>query len=745
NLYELQLSTEEEVITQQVGIRVIEVIEDIIHVNGKPIKFKGVNRHDSDPITGYTISKEQAMKDLILMKEANINAIRTSHYPNAPWFVQLCNQYGFYVISESDLEAHGANSFYGGSAQKSFGDLVQREFFAEAILDRNQRNVIRDKNNPAVIMWSMGNEAGYSKALEDTGRWIKSYDPTRLVHYEGSIHQTGGHVNDTSMLDVYSTMYASVEQIEEYLDKNPKPYVLCEYVHAMGNGPGDMEDYMQCIYRHPRMSGGFVWEWCDHAIDRGVTKDGRKIYHYGGDSGELPHDGNFCVDGMVSPDRIPHGAYYEYKNVIRPIRAQWVGDRVGEAADGMPAIKIELTNTYDFLDLKDCVRIMATLTIDGQAMEVQELALPSIAAHESALLEWKAEGEYRSLFESATYIDLRLEYFQKEDLALTKSGHLLGFDQILMKEAKGKANETKAKASDLLAEVVDDLNQATSNFDIQENGPLLRISGENFVYTYHRLKGSFESACVHGENLFLKPMEFNIWRAPVDNDRNIRNEWEKAGYHRSVVKVYQSNFTNTEKEVKIEVDLAILAVHIQHIVDLKVCYSIDAKGKLGIEIKGKRNVDMPFLPRFGLRFFLSKDYDRFEYIGYGPSESYIDKRRSCWFGKFNSSVKASYVDYIKPQEHGSHYDCRKLQLMNSWGKALTIDTMESFSANVSAYTQEELTGKAHNYELQESGMTVLCIDGKMSGVGSNSCGPELSPKYRIEEEEVRLNCEITLQ
>lgn len=719
-LYTLTITTPDEVIYQKVGIRCIEIKEDIIYINGVKIKFKGTNRHDSDPITGYTISKEQAMKDLRLMKESNINAIRTSHYPNAPWFTGLCNEYGFYVIAESDLEAHGAVNFYGGSYSGTYGDLAQREIFSIAILDRNQRNVIRDKNNPCIIMWSMGNEAGYSKAFENTGRWIKSYDSTRLVHYEGSVHQTGGHMNDTSMLDVYSTMYATMPDTEKYLASNPKPYMLCEFVHSMGNGPGDIEDYFNCIYAHDRFVGGFVWEWCDHAIYCGISTDGRKIFHYGGDSGEYPHDGNFCLDGMVSPDRIPHPALMEYKNVIRPVRASLVSAEEG---------RIELENKLDFTNLKDYLTVYAKLLYDGEVVETFDLGPIDLLPHCKTILQVPYNKSYLTAPDKNCSITLKLVYIQSKAQSLTCIGHELGFDQLFLKISAVPfvhAKELKA-----------------SSVSVEESASNIIITGTNFCYRFNKLQGVFDSMVVNHHPILNKPLEYNIWRAPTDNDRNIRNSWEKAGYNRSIVRVYEIHIIQEDNFTAIHCRLAISAIQIQHILDLDAIWYIANDGTITIEINGKRNTDLPFLPRFGLRFFLPKEYSTVNYLGFGPNESYVDKHRSSWFGRFSAEVEDMYVDYIKPQENSSHFGCYDVTLSSLNNRSIHISAAAPFSFQASNYTQEELSLIAHNYELQKTDSTVFCLDYKMSGIGSNSCGPDLDEKYQLCEEDISFM--VTLQ
>ena len=762
-LYTLVLSTDEEKITQKVGIRKIEIKNSIILLNNVPIKLKGVNRHDSDPVTGYTISREQAIKDLSLMKQHNINAIRTSHYPNAPWFTDLCDQYGFYVIAESDLETHGATNFYSGSSEETFSDIVMADISDTFVLDRQQLNVMRDKNHPCILLWSMGNESGWGASFEKAGRWIKAYDDTRLLHYEGSLHVTGGYVADLSMLDVYSSMYSSVEMNEQYFADadNTKPYVLCEFCHAMGNGPGDLEDYFEQIYSEDRFTGGFVWEWCDHAIYLGTAPDGRKKYAYGGDSGEFPHDGNFCVDGLVYPDRTVSTGLIEYKNVIRPVRALAVDAEHGEI---LLENKLDFTNTKDYLYLTYQLQNNGVTVAEGN---IEEIDIPAHTKKTITLPYTVPEN-------GVTY--LKINYIQKYDLPFTKAGYELGFDQLFIKDGNFEYS-TFQNSNTLAKEATNPSKELTisESLTVQETENIIIISGEHFTYTFNKLTALFDELSRNGKILSERPMEFNIWRAPTDNDRNVKNDWQHAGYDRTTLRVYevtchqekslavvqtaitrqaveQDVAQDVEQDVEqavaqvvaqavsqpvvtITAKLSIAAIQREHILDLEVIWTINSEGNLSIHTHALRNTKMPYLPRFGLRFFLSKSYDNLQYFGYGPYESYLDKHRSSYIGLFEQNVEELHEDYIFPQENSSHCGSRYLRLNTSAPDSnIVITGDQEFSFNASVYTQEELTSKNHNYELEKAPYTTVCLDYKISGIGSNSCGPELLHKYRLEEE-----------
>ncbi len=731
-LYTLVLETAEERIYQRVGIRKIEVRNGIIYFNNTAIKLKGVNRHDSDPVTGYTISRAQAVKDLSLMKQHNINAIRTSHYPNAPWFTELCDEYGFYVIAEADVECHGAVATYTGG-EKTYGDIAMRDISDDIILDREQRNVMRDKNHASIFMWSLGNEAGWGRSFENAGRWVKSYDNTRLVHYEGSTHVTGGYKADVSMLDVYSRMYDSTEEFKRYLsdEKNTKPYLLCEFAHAMGNGPGDIEDYFEIIYSDDRFAGGFVWEWCDHAIAIGKMSDGRHKYAYGGDSGEYPHDGNFCVDGLVFPDRTVSSGLLEYKNVIRPVRASLVNGETGE---------VRLENKLDFTNLSDYLYLTYEVVCNGEVTEtgkVMNLDIPAKGAEVIRL-------SYRLPEDGITYLNLR--YYQKSDMTFTKAGHALGFDQLLLKEgvylpklAEGYGRRMPANTQG---------TEETSSLTAKEAEPYVLVTGENFAYRFNTITGTFDTMIRNNANILEKPMEFNLWRAPTDNDRNIKNKWMSAGYNRHTVRVYETKVSRETDEagenVVIEQKFAIAAIQREHILDLMAKWTIDAAGKITLHIHGDRNTAMPYLPRFGLRLFMPETYSFVDYFGYGPGGSYLDKHRASYMGLFRAGVEELHEDLIMPQENSSHCGCQFLRVENGL-ENLIVTGKKEFSFNVSEYTQEELTAKAHNYELEKSPYTVVCLDYKMSGIGSNSCGPELLSKYRFEEAEFDFDIQLDFE
>ncbi len=716
-LYTLVIKTKGEVITDRVGIREIYVKKNVVYLNGQKIRFRGVNRHDSDPVTGFAIDIDQMKKDLLMMKQHNFNAIRTSHYPNSPVFYQLCDQYGFMVIDEADHESHGASELYfrDGSWENRRNrwnePLADNPEYTEATVDRTMRCVHRDKNRPCVVIWSMGNESAYGCTFEAALAWTKKFDPGRLTHYESSLYVSNRKKYDFSNIDLYSRMYPSIEEMKQYLENEPdKPFILCEYCHAMGNGPGDLEDYFHFFEEHEEMCGGFVWEWCDHAIEKGQTEEGKTIYYYGGDHGELVHDGNFCMDGLVYPDRRPHTGILEYKNVHRPVRVEGYDQETGE---------LELHNYLDFLDLKDYLFIKYEISCDGMLLQEGTLGEISILPHKTGrgklVLEIPPRGNCY----------LKISYYLKHETQGMEKGYLLGFDEIPLTNEDNRNQKVLA--------LLEKETESLSGIEVHEDDRRIKITGESFLYEFHKQKGMFVKMQYGNKELLEKPMHINIWRAPVDNDRNIKEEWFRAHYDQTAERVYECTWTQEESAASIHCVMSLLAPTVQRIMDVEADWTVNTRGEIGLRLSVKRNMEFPELPRFGIRLFLPKELQEITYYGMGPCESYGDKHRASSHGLYSANVKDMHEDYIKPQENGSHYDCSYVQAGNG-EYGLMAASARTFSFNASVYTQEELTKKKHNYELVPSGYTVLCLDYAQNGMGSNSCGPSLMEKYRLAEE-----------
>ena len=714
-LYKLILETENEVIVDHIALRKIEIKDQVIYLNGQKIKFRGVNRHDSDPITGFTINPEQITTDLTLMKQHNFNAIRSSHYPNAPFFYEMCDKYGFMVIDEADIEAHGPFMIYRKEDTdynrfKRWNEKIADDpVWEEAIVDRVKLMVERDKNRFCIVMWSMGNESAYGCNFEKALEWTKNFDPDRITQYESARYRNYDETYDYSNLDVYSRMYPALSEIQEYLDKDgSKPFLLVEYCHSMGNGPGDFEDYFQMIQDNDKMCGGFVWEWCDHAIAHGTAENGKTIYAYGGDHGEEIHDGNFCMDGLVYPDRTVHTGLLEYKNVYRPARVISYDKESGE---------LVLHNYMDFDDLKDYVKISYELTQDGLVISKGILPEFSVAPHG----EGKTNLKINVPENGKCY--LKLIYHLKKELPLLDEDHILGFDEIEVSK-----EDTKCK----LAEKWIPKTVVDSELQVNENDTQIHIKGREFAYTIDKRTALFTEMKFAGREYLNHPMELNIWRAPTDNDMYIKSEWKKAHYDKAYTRAYTTEVVQGKHGVKITSHASVVAETVQKILDVTITWKIEAAGKIDADIAVTKDDEFPDLPRFGVRMFLDKKLSAVRYFGMGPQESYCDKHQAASHGLYRADVGDLHEDYIRPQENGSHYDCEYVELNNS-RYGIVASAEKAFSFNASYYTQEELEKKTHNYELIESDSVVFCVDYALNGIGSNSCGPVVLEQYRFDD------------
>lgn len=693
NLYEVVLYCNGEVIPIQTAFRNIYVKNSTLFINGTNVKFKGVNRHDSDHICGAAVNYQHMKRDILLMKQHNINAIRTSHYPNSPLFYELCNKYGMYVINEADLECHGM----GGAGD--IDGLSQNPLYEEAYLDRVSLMIERDKNQPCILIWSMGNESGNGQNIKKMIAYTYQKDPSRLVHYEGDHSNNEDDVNKVS---IHSRMYSPPEWIYENFVKqktDSRPFMLCEHSHAMGNGPGDIKEYWDLFYNNDNLAGGFVWEWCDHTILT-INKSGKPYEAYGGDFGDTPNDGNFCVDGLVYPDRKPHTGLLEYKNIICPISAEFSEN------------KLKITNLYDFTTL-DNIGVFWRIEKDGKQILDGDIQLSNIkpkcsSTYSLPILKYSEPGVYY----------LIAEYKLLKPTQWADAGHILGFKQFSIARIRSNVEPEKFAAPSICS----------------ENGRLI-INSIYFNYIYNTITGKFESLKYNQKELFLTPPDYCIWRAPCDNDMNIKKEWEDNKFDSAFTTCISTSYKEESNCVSITSDYFLGSHTIKPIGKLNVTWKISSVGEITITTHATMSDSFKYLPRFGLVFKLNLSMQDVSYFGYGPHESYIDKHHSTYKSLFKATADSMHEDYIMPQENSSHYSTEWLTMTNSDGYGIKVYSPHAFSFNVSKFSAHQLTHAKHNYELQHEDHLTLHVDYKMSGVGSASCGPELAKKYQLCEKD----------
>lgn len=705
-LYQLYLYSGREIVRFAVGFRQVDIVDGVFRINGQAIKLKGVNRHDSHPELGQTVPVEHMRLDLDLMKQHNINTIRTSHYPNDPRFLELCDEYGFYVVDEADLECHGVH--HAGD----FHMLTKDPAWGEAFVDRAIRMVERDKNFGCIVIWSLGNESGYGVNHRAMAEWVHGRDRSRPVHYEGAAPHYGGDEN-VEELDMESRMYASVEYIEQYAqdESQRKPLFLCEYSHAMGNGPGDLKDYWDVIYKYPKLMGGCVWEWCDHGIQQ-WTEEGQPYFAYGGDFGEQPHDGNFCLDGLVSPDRKPHSGLLELKQIIAPV---WI------EAESSAQNEYRVYNRYDFIDLSHLILVWK-VEQQGRLVEQGEFGLSDIPAQGSAVVRIPHAAPAGS-----SYV-LTVSCVLAEATSWSPRGHEVAFAQFMLSEDQPVTVPAERSARSIL---------------VQTDGDRVSLSGADFRHVFNVYDGVFEEITMQGVPLITAPTTFSIWRAPTDNDRNIKREWVNEGYDKATMKVYEASLVEvTDASATIKVQFSLGSYIKKPYLRGEAVWKVDGSGQISLQVEASVREELVHLPRFGLRLTMPAGMEQVKYYGYGPHESYVDKRHSVRKGLYAMPVDAMFEPYIMPQENGSRYGTRWASVTNLQGMGMMLTSDEGFSFNASHYTPEDLTEATHHHKLVRRAETIVHLDYKMGGVGSNSCGPELLPKYRFDEKQIAFRCSL---
>ncbi|WP_168120545.1 glycoside hydrolase family 2 TIM barrel-domain containing protein [Paenibacillus sp. HB172176] len=707
-LYELYVYADREVLRFEVGFRKISVDEGIFRINEKPVKLRGVNRHDFHPELGAVVPLQQMIEELKIMKRHNINAIRTSHYPNDPRFLELCNQYGFYIVNEADLECHGLA--HGNGADGDFTDrgiqlLGADPLWREAFIDRAVRLVERDKNHPSVVMWSMGNEAGCAENHIAMAEWTRARDASRPVHYEGaSMHKD----RQLACLDVESKMYAGVEALEAYAqdESNCKPLFLCEFSHAMGNSSGDLQDYWDVMNKYPKLMGGCVWEWREHGA-LATAEDGTAYYAYGGDFGEYPHDSNSCIDGLVDPELNPRSGLLELKQVLAPIQLQAINLERGE---------ISVANLYDFRDLSH-VSLFWKVEKNGQLVEQGRIPELSVPAGESCRLTLPYAAPPSRAEEYLLTISMRLN----KEMDWGELGHEVAFAQFCLQEAEYDWN-TVASA------------KPVRELKLSHNEDVLTISGHNFNYEFQPSLGAFRSISYHGVELLAEPTALRIWRAPVDNDKPVIRKWKDQGYDRVLTKIHHCEWEQTKAGgLSIRVQYSLAAVSRFPVVRGELFWDVDAHGSITMRTEAEVKEEFAYLPRFGLCVVMPKGYGEVEYYGYGPRECYLDKRQYARKARYQQKVEDMFENYVVPQENGSRVGTSWAIVSNLQGMGLQFLAKNSFSLNASRFTPHDLEAASHACRLKPRDETVVYLDYKMSGVGSGSVGPELAPPYRMSD------------
>lgn len=713
-LYTLLLSLKDpsgavlEVQTCRVGFRQVELKDGQIQVNGVPILIKGVNRHEHDPDTGHAVTLESMIQDVRLMKQFNINAVRTSHYPNDPRWYDLCDRYGIYVLDEANIESHGV-----------WDRLAKDPEWEMAFLERAMRMVERDKNHPCVLVWSLGNESGYGPHHDAMARWIRERDPTRLLHYHTA--------ENTPIVDVLGPMYPSVDDLVAMAQEpdETRPIVMCEYAHSMGNSTGNLLEYWQAVEQHQRLQGGFIWDWVDQGL-RQVTDSGEPWFAYGGDFGDEPNDGHFCINGLIWPDREPQPALWEHKKVLEPVRVEPVDLLRG---------KVRITNRYSFLDLHD-LDISWRLSADGKELESGQLPRLSTPAGDSE--EVTIPFHQPELAPGSEYW-LTLSFSLARDTLWADRGHEVAWAQF-------ELPLDVPPGPKLVWEEMPAL-------ELEENadGARIEMLGLDVELVFDRRMGRITRLRHKGVDLLRKGPVPNFWRAPTDNDAAFLTEqmlalrWRQAGLDQLREQVEEVQVTRLGPQM---IQIAVRSVIAPSASDADtrfecaLSYTVYGSGDVVIDAHIVPGDDVPYLPRVGLQMCLPGEYDRVTWYGRGPHETYADRKLGAQLGVYGGTVEEQHVPYIMPQENGNKTDVRWVTLTNRGGAGLLAIGMPTLNMSAHHYTAQGLEEAKHTYELGRQEDIILNLDYAQSGLGNGSCGPGVLPRYLLDAGEYRFGLRL---
>ena len=714
-LYDLYVTSGNEVIRIPVGIRRVEIKGAVVYINGQKVKARGVNRHDSHPILGHATPMEHMRRDLLIMKAYNCNMVRTSHYPNDPRFYDLCDELGFYVCDEADIECHGIGIY------RNDNELTGSPEWTEAYVDRGARMLERDKNHACVIMWSVGNESGSGLNHRLMIEYFRSRDNSRIMHAEDESRRAyhnyferkaGRDFDDPETLrayiDIESRMYPSLDEMKEwYLGEGKArfPLFLCEYCHAMGNGPGDLKQYWELIRSYDEFFGGCVWEYTDHSVAIGDNIYDDPHYTYGGDFGDYPNDGNFCVDGLVYPDRRPHTGMLELKQAQAPVKIEYENG------------KIIITSYRYFTSLSD-LSLVYVIEKNGRPVVSGRVGELDIAPLCKASYDVKLPDAVDGITTLNVYIK------QNTPTEWAEVGHEVASCQFVLSDALEYRAAEPGGAS---------LSENTAS--------IIAVAGETVV-TVSKSSGLITSVVHEGKEMLSAPITPTIWRAPTDNDRRVRRTWEEQEFDKMAVKCYGVKADELIDRVVIKADISLGAPARRTAIRGAVTYTIAKDCAIHIAITADVSSESAPLPRFGFKFVLPEGFEDISYFGYGPYESYEDKRLASRLSLFKTTATDNFEPYVKPQENSAHYGCKYATVTSVAGHGIHFYA-DSFSLSASHFSPEQLTAVKHNYELVPERETTVIIDYRNAGIGSHSCGPELLPEYRISEKKINFEFDFS--
>ena len=726
NLYQLTLHCNHEYVAFSVGFREVVIRNKVVYINGKKVKARGINRHDSHPLLGAAVPYDHMVRDLHIIKAHNLNMIRTSHYPNDPRLVELCDRLGLYVCAENDLETHGFRRL------GDWSQLTDSPAWEAAYLDRAEHLFERDKNHPSIIIWSMGNEAGTGRNYRAIYNYLHSRMPDCIVHSEESTRFyssdfVGGDATPETQercdyLDIESRMYPSPELcMSEFLSPTStctKPLFLCEYSHAMGNSPGDLADYWDLIWKEDSFFGGCVWEFCDHGVATGEDRYTAPQYLYGGDMGQPIHDGNYCMDGMVYPDRTPHTGLLEYKQVVKPFVLTNIDVKNN-------SFTLKSRRFFEALDDAD---LYCTLECNGRVVHEERFCSVGILPQSEKTFTVSFPMQYGNAGDT---VCLNLFLRSNKSLPWAPCGHELGWEQCVLK-------------SDPLPTVDEITYKPTPALCYEKKDGVLHVKSGDTSVAFDTVTGLPTSMVASGKELLSAPITPVIWRASLDNDRRSAKEIKAAGFEDALL--YCRSFETVEASdtlCKVRGEYVYSVPGSYPIVYMDAEYCFMGNEGLTVTYHARVKEGLPPLPRFGLEFRMPEGNEKLSYFGVGPYESYIDKHHASRLGLFESSVSDHFEHYLKPQENMAHADTRWALVTDLTGLGLLCMGVETpFSVNCSHYTSRMLTAAKHDFELVPLKETVVNLDYRHNGIGSHSCGPELDPKYALNEEEMTFHVRL---